>query len=204
MGTLRERLRAAAPELHSTLERSWHTAHEEWLPAIPLSKTDSFNSYPHLRNLEAYLEQIVAEYESLNGPSAPPLLSPFEMYVVLASILFHDIGRVADGDDVDHGCESQKIVTRDYASLGIPSKELAESIGRIVEFHTKTPEMAASCLSSELSTVVVSPFGAIRERALAALLVLVDHMDSAFTRVPPQYVSDHPAGSFRRATRGVS
>ena len=58
MNVLREQLRSQSPELNAALERSWEVAFDEWLPAVSPSK-DSFNSYPHIRNLENYLTKLV-------------------------------------------------------------------------------------------------------------------------------------------------
>jgi hypothetical protein len=180
-------------------------AREEWLAAIGPA-LDSFNSYPHLRNLESYLDRVMAEHEAASSPKAIPLLSPLEMYVMLAAILFHDIGRAVGAGA--HGEKSKRLVQEKYANLGIPSSGLAESLGRIVAFHDLSP---GKCIENfrqgELRTVVVSPYGEIRERVCAALLLLVDHLDAAFTRVVPVYVRDPgtagAVGAFRRAVQGV-
>jgi hypothetical protein len=100
MGRLRKILRETIPELADALERSWTIALDEWLAAMSPS-SDSFNSYPHLRNHEKHLERIWLAYERHHGASAPPLLSPVEIYVMLSSILFHDIGRTLTS--TDHG-----------------------------------------------------------------------------------------------------
>jgi hypothetical protein len=91
MQLLRKILRDSIPELADALERSWTIALDEWLAAIA-PQLDSFNAYPHLRNHEKHLERIWLAYQKHHGTSARPLLSPIEIYVMLSSILFHDIG----------------------------------------------------------------------------------------------------------------
>jgi hypothetical protein len=193
------------PDMYTALERSWEIARQDWLPAIP-PQQDSFNSYPHLRNLESYLEKIVDEYETLHGPSARPALTPIELYVMLSSILFHDIGRIRTSGG--HGKASKVLVKHGYAGLGIPSAELAKTIAPILEFHDLTPDQLEKALHGrELSTVTVSPYGEIRRRVCGSLLLLVDHLDGASTRVVPVYfrpsIRTQTVGAFRRAVRAV-
>jgi hypothetical protein len=205
VATLRDRLMQARPDLHAALERSWATAHNEWLPALGPSG-DSYNSYPHLRNLEGYLERLVEEHDSLFG-AGRTLLSPLETFAMLAAILFHDIGRARPGKD-NHGAVSQRIISHDYASLGIPSQALAESLGRIARFHSLTPSECTTWLRrADVRTVAISSYGEVRERVCSALLLLLDHLDSASTRVVPVYVAPsdrvEAKGAFRRAIQSV-
>ncbi|HJX54060.1 MAG TPA: hypothetical protein VJ801_14935 [Polyangia bacterium] len=203
MGRLRKILRETIPELADALERSWTIALDEWLAAMSPS-SDSFNSYPHLRNHEKHLERIWLAYQRHHGASAPPLLSPVEIYVMLSSILFHDIGRTLTS--TDHGEASKVIIDNQYPALGIPSESLAKTIARISRFH----DLPAHKMEGELpklSTTAVDPFGAIREDACAALLTLIDHMDGTMTRVVPVYLKSRmdiaPVGAFRRIIRDV-
>lgn len=200
MSTLRARLESAAPELHEALERSWKIAFEEWLPAIG-HKGGSYNSYPHLRNIEQHLDQVVASCEQLPLARGRINLSPAELYVLLASVLFHDIGRLKPGGG--HATSSRHVIEREYPSLGIPSSELAGCIGKVCEAHDPPNEWD----ESELCDVVIDPHGEVRERQMAALLVLGDHMDSAYNRVIPQYVDfkegSDVVGEFRKVVRGV-
>ena len=66
MASLRDQLRENQPELFEAFLRSWQIAQNEWLPALAPS-SDSFNSYPHLRNLEGYLDHVAVEYDALHG-----------------------------------------------------------------------------------------------------------------------------------------
>ena len=203
MNRLREVLKKQAPELHEALERSWRIAVEEWLGTLKPSKS-SYNAYPHLHNLENYLEQ------TLSGINVPDVecpcgnLSLVELYIVLSSILLHDIGRGTDAGN-NHPEKSWEIVAEKYAHLGIPSRELAKSIGRIAAAHGRLPLPADG--EKQLPTIIVDPYGEIRQELLAALLRLVDHMDSAYTRVVPLYVVPENEleilGEFRNIILGV-
>lgn len=206
MPTLRERLVQVDPGLYASLERSWNTAYEEWLPALSVSK-GSFNSYPHLRNLEDHLDRIAASTASTPGSVQFLGLSAVEIYVLLVSVLLHDIGRIKDSDA--HGVASREIIMQQYPQLGISSVELANVIADICLYH-EPPKDEDKCreLEESLRTVVVDPYGEVRKKELACYLKLVDNMDSAFLRVVPDYLLDafaqrEPVGAFRRVISGV-
>lgn len=203
MGTLRDELRQRIPQLHDALEQSWERAYDGWLASIP-AKLDSFNSYPHLRNLENHLERIVSAHYAHYGDDFQPLLTPPELYVVLSSILFHDIGRAVSVGR--HGGASARIVKTRYADLGIPSQALADSIAKICRFHDLPPRYASAELH-ELATTSVDPYGSIRIRNLAALLTLLDHMDGTVRRAVPDEIrrlnETELVGAFRKVVRDV-
>ena len=207
MNSLRDRLRSESPGLHAALERSWEVAFDEWLPAIAPNK-DSFNSYPHIRNLETYLLKLVAAYDR-RQENQVQLFSTLETYVLLICILLHDIGRTTTSKG--HGKESKKIIEKNWAHLGIPSLGLDRSIGKICEFHDKSPRNALTAIQ-DLSTVVVDPYGPVRERELAAVLTLLDHMDASGLRAVADFIKQEDLyktkpegllGAFRRKIRGV-
>jgi hypothetical protein len=203
MQLLRKILRDSIPELADALERSWTIALDEWLAAIA-PQLDSFNAYPHLRNHEKHLERIWLAYQRHHGTSARPLLSPIEIYVMLSSILFHDIGRTRTGKD--HGEASKVIIDSYRAELGIPSDALAHVIARISRFHDLPARRMREELD-DLATTSIDPYGEIRQSACAALLTLIDYMDGTFTRVTPAYIRENedmkPVGAFRRVIRDV-
>ena len=97
---LRTRLQENNPELADALERSWKVAQEEWLPTIGLNR-DSFNSYPHIRNLELHLERLLFSETEGTLVIEKIGLTSLELYLLLAGVLFHDIGRTK-GKDAHH------------------------------------------------------------------------------------------------------
>ncbi len=184
MSKLRERLKERDPKLSMALENSWEIAQNEWLPAIKINM-GSYNSYPHLRNLEKYLDQIVIDCEKVATEDTPTInLRAVEIYVICSAILFHDIGRIKESEG--HGTISKKFLIKNYAKLGIPSERLAEIISDICEYHEPNE---SSAKRDKLVTTSVNPYGRIRVRKLASLLKLIDQMDSAFTRVVPKYLN---------------
>ena len=210
MGQLRDYLNAEMDELYAALMRSWQIALDEWLPALG-TELGSFNSYPHLRNVENYLDRFIGEgAEKLRVD-----LTPTEVYVLLASVLLHDIGRIIPKPPLSktlpeksHAALSREIITQHRGDLGIPSQELANVIGLICAYHAPSNDDERARLAAELQTVAIDPYGEIRQRLLATLLTLADYLDSAFTRVIPHYLirSEHSKiiGAFRSIVTGVS
>ena len=204
MNLLRERLKEASPELYRSLENSWQVAYENWLPALA-SKSDSYNSYPHLRNLESYLQQIMQELEK-HSRSVKVIFSPLEWYVLLASILFHDIGMISAEKKSDHAKKSAEIVEGHPEALGIPSREIATVISNICKSHGLKPDEFKK-EGSDLTTLNIHPHGKVRQLEMASMLYLIDHMDGAFTRVVPNFIKEtatlEPVGAFRNEVKGV-
>lgn len=191
MDELRKRLKESCHELYQALENSWQVALSGWLPMVDAAAAlksrvsdytdlESFNSYPHLKNLENHLDRVILTYEQFHARKTQnqsySMLSPVEIYVILASILFHDMGRIKDKKD--HGTHTKEFLINQgrFAELGIPSLPLAKAVAKICEFHTKKD-------MSSLSTIAINPYGIIRCRELAALLLLIDEMDDTFNRV---------------------
>ncbi len=199
MGILRTRLAETAPELHAALEQSWKRALEEWLPAIGTS-LDSFNSYPHLRNIEAHLDQVVTSFEALPAAKGRLHLRPVELYVLLSCVLYHDVGRVRDNDN--HPYISWKMLRAKYGNYGIPSSELARCISSVSIAHDPPPNWP-----HRLHDIAIDPYGEVRQRPLGALLALADHMDASYTRAVPEYLKSsgelQAKGRFRRGIRAV-
>lgn len=199
----RLKLKHKSIELFEALERSWEIANNDWLPAIG-SAGGSYNSYPHIRNLEQYLDDLLLKYCEGNGNSCGSFeLSAAELYIILASILLHDLGK-AISKKFGHGSDSRKLIDAKYADLGIPSAELARSIGKICEYHEPK---SLSKINAQLRTIRITQYGRVRERELAGLLALIDQLDSAYTRVVPMYLFPNDeigvVGRFRREIKAV-
>lgn len=205
MTRLRDRLEEKDPRLYQALMRSWEIAQDQWLPALGASG-GSYNSYPHLRNLESHLDRLIAGFEECPGQSMVVDLRPVEIYIILAAILFHDIGKLKAPHGT-HGAESKTLLEKHWPELGVPSKELSLCLGRVCKYHD-CPQRRIASLEDELGTTVVDPYGEIRQLGLACLLLLLDHLDSAYNRVIPEYLlvdfaESEPIRAFRSVISGV-
>jgi len=202
--SLRDELAEVALPLAEALERSWVTALDEWLPALGV-KNDSFNSYPHLRNVESQATSIVREFEYIH-PQLTPMLQPVEVYLLLMGCLMHDIGRIFD--DNGHGSLSSELILKDYAVLGIPSRALAQSLASVCEYHTPMAGQTQQSLRWKYRIVSFYPYGQARELLLATMVMLADVLDGAFTRVLPWYLKSPSnglavVGAFRNIVQAI-
>jgi len=200
-GRLRKQLEKEAPELYASLMRCWRIAEKEWLPAMP-SKEGSFNSVPHLWNVEEHVDHVLAQVDGVDtkAPFGKLELSPCEKYLLLASVLFHDIGRILDKNG-QHGTKSKNLIVKYHAHLGIENERLAEIIGDICEYHDhRKPETVY------LPNLNIAPYGMIHVRRLAIILAFCDELDGAYKRVFPKYLpvkKEDIISGFRRNTTDV-
>jgi hypothetical protein len=201
-GILAKRLQQSDPELYGQLERTWKTAFSDWLFWLEDSSGSS-NSYPHLRNVENHLDQIVTAFEELPGTAFSEPLRPAEIYLLLSAVLFHDIGRAAARKNPaeNHGKATTRLLEERFPHLAIPSPKIARALGNICACHCPPEGSSHAKELSSLSTTVIDPYGEIRQRLLAALLTLADTMDAAYTRVRPDFLDKAgdmgPVGVFR-------
>ncbi|MBN1866676.1 hypothetical protein JW916_05245 [Candidatus Sumerlaeota bacterium] len=214
--SLRERLRQAAPDLAADLDLQWRIANDEWLPTIPMS-LDSSNGLPHIRNIESHLDETFSSLHKITPSAAVLHMRPIENYLLLASILFHDLGRADPTARENHAVRTRKYMEQRYTSLGIRNREVAHSLGRICASHDRNScrekgkreegkeEDARSQEDRELSDVVIDPFGEVRQRTIASLLTLGDLMDNSHSRAVPDYLREDKEviGSFRAIIQGV-
>ena len=220
MNLLRERLKRICPTLYRAMEPSWEKV-ASWGFSIPPS-LGSYNSLPHFRNIEEHLERLLIP-SSVSEDSAELAipLSALELYLLLASIVFHDVGRIQG--DTNHAYASCDLILQRYAELGIPSFEMACSLARISLYHDPVRKPSASAKSgvpasmstaederlaarSELRDVTIEPFGRARELYVATLLTLADHLDCSAMRAEPSYARGDDIigvkGAFRRMVVG--
>lgn len=203
--TLRTYLEKTSPELHNALARSWEIAMNEWLPLIGTSD-GSFNSYPHLRNLEIHLDQLLFGCGSIRGRFDSVNLTGVEAYLLLCAVLFHDIGRTSETKGKSHGKVSEEYIKKSWPSLGILSAELAYCLGDICWFHNFYGSDADKRkLYERLCNTVIDPYGNVREMLIASLLMLADCMDGSHTRTQPYYIKQGTGvkGAFRGIVSGI-
>jgi len=209
MSPLAELLKEGNPELYNSFLQLLKHLEQAILPVLG-RKGESLNSLPHLRNNENYLCGILPTDKSLFDSNNNLYLTPCELYVLLASVYLHDIGRINSGKG--HGSETRKMLDKYLlmVELGIPSVELKNAIGKVCEIHepeeikkNKNPEI--DFYKNEKGLVVKllddnkvieeyrdlnypplmldNNHGFIRINELGSLLSLVDNMDASYKRL---------------------
>ena len=79
MSILRELLKNREPLLYDALQKAWDIAHNEIFPAVPAGG-ESLNSYPHVKNLENYLNSILPTDDSLFDIKSTIHITSYELY----------------------------------------------------------------------------------------------------------------------------
>src|ERR1035438_6783526 len=200
--TLRERLREEDPSLWRALERSWDLARDHWLPAFAVS-AGSHTGYPHFAHLEAHLNRLDRVF---GGPprGAGFRLTPTETYLMLAAILFHDIGKVSGPGKLAHGKEGEDFLRAHWADCGIPSRELGAVIAELAHCHDWKDDRdgGAKKRLGSLHSCAIDPYGRIRQRHLASELIVVEELDTSYLRALPADFGDG-LKAFRRLIRDI-
>ncbi len=203
---IKEQLKKESAELYQAYNNSLNIAVSEWLPSVETGK-DSYNSLPHIRNLENLLNNLLTKCEKENLKIK---LNAAEIYVILSAILFHDMGKstwLSSDKSKEHGSISKEKIYKSARTFGIPSNELAKTIGKICEYHSAAPKERKD-IRHEMSISEIDPYGEVNELLLATLLTFVDYLDGTYTRAIPDYIADslkiEIVGAFRSLIRGVN
>ena len=193
MNRLRDVLAQQEPSLHQSLLASWEIAEHDWIPTLRM-EGESHAGAPHLHSVEEWMDRLAEACRSRwsKHSSSPFGLNAMEIYILLASALFHDIGRGhprGQKDQPPHGTWSRRIVGEHWAQLGIVNARIAHEIGLICEYHT---DPALKWHHHDVT--LIHPWGMVHTEALAAVLTLADELDTAYTRAVPPYMKDKELG----------
>jgi hypothetical protein len=209
MNTLRNRLEELDKGLYGAYLNSYEMAMKQWLPYIE-PHVGSYNSYPHVCNMEFYLDEIF--FNTVKRDAGDMIeLSAAEIYLLLNAVLFHDIGKAYvksfkktnPGKHFDHAAKSEEVILQKWSQLGIVSEEMAFHLADICLFHDEGGDQFDD-INKKLHTVYIDKYGEIRVRSVAALLLLADHLDTTYSRTPPDFIGDKgQIGEFRKKIKGV-
>ena len=118
MKTMETELQQQDSELYAMYLRSMEIAKRQWMPNIAPNKS-SYNSYPHIKGVMRHIDRLLYEEKCNFSPNCS------ELYILLCSILMHDIGKgtsplSSDKDRVpDHAYDSYRII-RKLDGIGYP------------------------------------------------------------------------------------
>ncbi len=189
--------------LLSSLIEMEKTALDSW--TNQLGETyGSYNGYPHQKNVE----------NNLNN-SVPDILkkqfSPTEIFLLLASVLLHDIGKIFPdkNDKTDpesknqHSFYSAVYIQQHWPFLKIPSIQYSRWLAILSCSHCWDNPIPSPCKYkdkctlvcksesySELDVIYESTDGIIRLKWLAALLRMADEVDNIQTRAVDEELSE--------------
>src|ERR1035437_5806746 len=100
-------------KLYSSLVEMEKAAIESWSNQLG-ERYGSYNGYPHMKDVEFHLDNIVP-YTLMKQ------FNPTEIFILLASILLHDIGKLMNNDH--HAADSAIYIQKHWSFLKIPTKQ---------------------------------------------------------------------------------
>ena len=190
----------------SSYDRIDSIAKEEWLPTVePIN--DTFNSLPHLENIIHIINEMIPT-------EMMKTLSSAEIYILLCSILLHDIGKAylkkSDKSKLNkiHPIRSCKIISNNYERLGIINEDFAKYIAIVVCSHGwDKPHDGAVLPLNEMQQqnniecgrcndncglcVIYKPKREkIHLHRIAALLRIGDELENGYQRVVPDWLKE--------------
>lgn len=177
------------PVLYATYRKTEEVVINHWYPGIS-AKNGSTNSYPHVQGVIQQLSLVVYH------PQCAVTLSEAELYLLLTSVLLHDIGKVQQSEN--HGQRSQALIQSHWAELKIENEQMQRIIQTICLLHDRESDFREVYQRLPVDEYI-DRYGKVRPRLLGALLYLGDHMDNSYTRTMTQEFTKH----FRRSVLGV-
>lgn len=198
---LKERESKGDTCLYSALEEMFQDGLTSWLSLLG-EKDKSFLGIPHIQNVEKHIDNAVPD-------SVKRGFSSTEIFVLLASVLLHDIGKLEDA--LPHSTQSCHIIQKNWAFLRIPSYQLSIWISAVSCSHTwPTPfpprlfervmktcpfqaskECELACEIEEFSELNLhheAYDGPVRLDWIATLLRIGDEVDNFNRRTLPQWL----------------
>ena len=185
-----DELSSLNPVLFATYKKTEEVAINHWYPGMSQSN-GSVNSYPHVQGI-IYQLSIV-----LYHPQCVIKLTDVELYLLLTSILLHDIGKVKQKEE--HGLASRDLIKEHWAELKIESDQIQYIIQNICYLHDRGDDTFRDVYQRLPADEYIDRYGRVRPRLLGALLYLGDHMDNSYTRTISEEFTNH----FRKYVLGV-
>jgi hypothetical protein len=202
---LKERESKGDTCLYSALEEIFQDGLKSWLSLLG-EKDKSFLGIPHTQNVETHIDNAVPD-------SVKRGFSSTEIFVLLASVLLHDIGKLKK-DALPHSPKSCQIIQKNWAFLRIPSHQLSIWISAVSCSHTwPTPfppkifekekrkicpkdvrkDCELTCEIEEFSELNLhheADDGPVRLDWIATLLRIGDEVDNFNRRTLPRWIPD--------------
>jgi hypothetical protein len=154
-----------------------------------------------------HIERVLEKLDQLvdGNPPGEHLLRPYELYLTMMSVLYHDIGMLQGRNN--HADSSSLLVEEEHNDYLVHSND-RDIISAIVVSHSSTKDIAEE--TSRFSEEELIGDQSVRPRVMAALVRLADELDEDFRRADPLLQSrlDLPAESrfyweFCQRIRGI-
>lgn len=187
-------------------------ASSTWIPALAHDK-GSHSGSTHLKNVESLICNLLEQVPEIQ-------LTPWEAYILLSAIIFHDIGRalsssqknrieqasqsadeyIKEREEIHHAYQSYRFIKENDTKLGlIKDKGIVDCIARVCGAHDL--KFAAYLRKSgKLHDIFLDKVGRIRIDWLGCLLSLGDELDNSYHRSMPDWVRSMPSADELKET----
>lgn len=174
--------------LHDCLENIRKKGLEEWVPLLTFD-AGSHSGYPHLLNVEQNANEMVPDYIKES-------FSAGEIFLLLASIFLHDIGRIGQSKKVQnantpkllHHEKSYKIVSEHWAELGLPDERIGKYSAIICKYHCINDPYEATFDIRRFYNTSLEPYGSLRIPLISAILRFSDEAENCWKRSLQKYL----------------
>jgi hypothetical protein len=142
-----------------------------------------------------HITRVLEKLDQLLGPKPLKLLSPYELFLTMMSILYHDIGLLQQRKG--HANVSKALLEGDKNNAYIINSIDREIIGAAVVSHSSSKDIAKVC--DRFSPVEYISNYEARPEVVAALVRLADELDEDHRRADPilqQHLNLPPESTF--------
>jgi len=174
--------------LHDCLVNIRKKGLEEWVPLLTFD-AGSHSGYPHLLNVEQNANEMVPDYLKEE-------FSAGEIFLLLASIFLHDIGRIGERKKDEntgipnepHHEKSHKIISKHWAELGLPDERIGKYCAIICKYHCINDPYEATFDIRRFYNTSLEPYGSLRIPLISAILRFSDEAENCWKRSLQNYL----------------
>ena len=195
-------LKEKDPKLHESLEAIRRKGLEEWVPLLNFDR-GSHSGYPHLLNVEQNANKMIPDKIKMDFSSG-------ELYLLLAAIFLHDIGRIGakerkDGgsQELGHNERSFNLIQEFWAELGLPDERIASYCAYICYYHGVGNPFDSNLNIGYFENTSLEPYGFLRIPFLSAILRYADEAENCWKRTLQEYLFEQIKNSNIPLFKGV-
>ena len=191
-------------KLYDCLDAIRHKGLEEWVPLLSFDR-GSHAGYPHLLNVEQNANKMVPDYIKDGFSSG-------ELFLLLAAIFLHDIGRIGAKDknqieagkiEPEHNERSFDLINEYWAELGLPDERIARYCAYVCYYHGVADPIDSAFNIGYFQNTSLEPHGFLRIPFLSAVLRYADEAENCWKRTLQKYLFEQIKRSNISLFKGV-
>jgi hypothetical protein len=152
-------------------DRLLNVEYEHWAAGFPEGNN---HGRGHIRRVLEYLDRLL-------GRSPLASLEPYELFLAMMSILYHDIGIIRQR--AGHADISRQLLLEDDQDVYVIDRRDKDIIAAAVVSHSSSKDIAVECQRFDETEYIGNR--TVRPRVVCALVRLADELDEDFRRADP-------------------